>query len=682
MYSVGGGSPEAALAVYRAMSASQSRNYDRSQDISPRQMVILLEVSERTGTSLGQALATGEHESAHTWNDYVRPTLKNGNVGSATGVWQFQPATFHSIVRKFGTQLLAASGADAATGREAMDLGDGPFTDAKVRSLIQETVDGKRGVEDEQLQLLRHNFAVLTFAKHYLSLDTGAATPEEDYLFHFLGAGQGRRVLALAQGVARDTLCVKPVELPFPPLETEPELQAGDDRVAVTRARAVLMNPRPVAANPTFVPSVGPYVPRPGSSGWASAAKPQLLQPGNRIRTILDTEASLQIVLPGASEPVFVSPMDPYVPPPVSSEWGLPANSPTVTGNLGMFYHDGKGQSQPYTWAEFMENLARRVRADSQPALVRAKYGVGFWLNGGDIPERAFNPENISRAAEFRHERGRTVLVPEAMVTGPLSRDETWLYEQRLAALVSQGDDQPTDTLPPETLSALHHFRMLPANVEDPSTTHPEVKKALHSFRKKVGKDEPDDPAHFNLLMPAERIALEVYDRRLAHYAGLQACQQASFGDVPDLSRIGKMPAGLRRLAAPHIAALQTALSAQGLLTRPTKKSVWRDKKRKKHVDYKTVPFSGKADKATVAALNTFQLRNGLRKTDGVMDSVTLEMLGLPPMGPEIFRPLSGPRCPIEGGGGTAPMCEILTENRRIDLGGVRSTLPRPAPRL
>ncbi|MFZ0791761.1 MAG: hypothetical protein WAM94_19280, partial [Chromatiaceae bacterium] len=207
-----GSQPEVTVADYRAMSDSQSRNHDRTQDISPRQMVILLEVSERTGASLGQALATGEFESAHTWNDHIRPILKSGKLGSATGVWQFQPATFHSIIRLFGAQLLAATEANAATGRQHMDLGEGPFNDATVRRLIWETVDGTRGAQDEELQLLRHNFAVLAFAKHYLTVDSGAATPEEDFLHHFLGSGQARQVLALARGEARDTLCVKPPE--------------------------------------------------------------------------------------------------------------------------------------------------------------------------------------------------------------------------------------------------------------------------------------------------------------------------------------------------------------------------------------------------------------------------------------------------------------------------------------
>ena len=208
------------------------------------------------------------------------------------------------------------------------------------------------------------------------------------------------------------------------------------------------------------------------------------------------------------------------------------------------------------------------------------------------------------------------------------------------------------------------------------------MQKALHSFRKTVGKDEPDDPANFNLLMPAERIALEIYDQRLALYAALQAGQQASFGDALDLSRIRKMPVGLRKSAAPHIAVLQRALAVQGLLTQPTKKSVWRDKKRKKHVDYKAVPFAGKADKATVAAIDAFQWRNGLRKTQGVLDAVTLTMLDVPPMGPEILLPLSGPQCAIDGSAETAPMCEIPTTNERRDFGDFIPIRPRSVPGL
>ncbi len=538
-----------------------------------------------------------------------------------------------------------------------------------------------RGVRrTRSLQLLRHNFAVLAFAKHFLSLDTGATTPEEDYLFHFLGAGQGRRVLALARGEARDTLSVKPVEAPLAPLEPPaPELAEGDPRMALRKATALVPALPPVAADPVLGPPIT-REPRSPDMRLRIRGEVDSSAVGGRITTI-QSKAGLPSMRPLDLRSTVIPPFS-FDPPPVSAEWGLPADSPTVTGNLGMFYRDGKGQTQPYTWAEFMDNLARRVRADQQPALVRAKYGVGFSLNGGDVPARAFNPEAVSEAAEFRHRHGRILQVPEALVTGPLSRDETEHYKQRLGALVSQGDDEPTDTLPPEALSALHHLGLLRECVQDVSTTHPEVRRALNAFRERVGKADPDDPAHSNRLMPAERIALEIYDRRISHYAALQACQDASSGDAPNLGRIRKLSVGLQRPTAPHIAAVQNALAAQGLLKPRIEKRVWRDKKRKKHVAYRPAPFAGKPDKATVAALDTFQLRNGLRRTDGVLDAVTLELLGLPPMGPEIFLPLTGPQCPIPGGAETVSQCEIPTKGQRSHVADLIPTRSRPAPRL
>ena len=197
-------------------------------------------------------------------------TLKSGNLGSATGVWQFLPATFHRIVKLFGAQLLAASEADAATGRQPMDLGAGPFTDAKVRRLIRETVDGQRGADDAQLQLLRHNFAVLAFAKHYLSLESGAATPEEDYLFHFLGEGQGRRILALARGEVRHTLCVKRVGPPAQ--EPGPELLAGQGALALP----------PVVPGPARLPSIDALTRPPVV--LASGPKPSWGRPRGAVR--------------------------------------------------------------------------------------------------------------------------------------------------------------------------------------------------------------------------------------------------------------------------------------------------------------------------------------------------------------------------------------------------------------
>ena len=613
------GAPPDPLAAYQAFADSRARDYDRAQDISPRQMVLLLEVSERTGADLGHELATGEHESAHTWNDHVRPSLKSGNLGSATGVWQFQPATFHGIMRMYGSRLLTLSAADPVSDRDHLDLGDGPFTDEQVRGIIQDTVDGKRAADDQGLQLLRHNFAVLAFARHFLSVDSGAATPEEDFLFHFLGAGQARRVLALARGEARDTLSVKPVELPVTAMAEDPARPLGEGTMEV-----------------------------------------------------VESEIGLDTLFRPATELPGLEPIIPDLPPPISSEWGYPADSPIVTGNLGMFYRDGKGQSDPYTWAEFMDHLARRIRAQNQPALVRAKYGVGFGLKGGDIPGRAFDPDAAGEPVEFRYRDGQRVLVPEAMVMGPLDGEETARYRQRLAALVGQGDDTPTDVLPPESLAALHHLGVLSPEVRDRSTDNPKVQAALAAFREKVGKAEPDDPDHVDRLMPAERIALEAYDLRIGHYAGLQACQAAASTEAPDLNRFKDLPAGPRRSAAPHIAAVQTALAERGLLERPVKKTVWRDKKRRKRTAYKTLPFAGKPDKTTVAALDSFRLRNGLAQTGGVLDAVTLELLGLPPMGPEIFLPPAGPECPLERTAEAAPRCEIAARDRWTDLGALK----------
>jgi hypothetical protein len=202
-------------------------------------------------------------------------------------------------------------------------------------------------------------------------------------------------------------------------------------------------------------------------------------------------------------------------------------------------------------------------------------------------------------------------------------------------------------------------------NVQEACTSSPEVRQALHDFRRKVGKDEPDDPAHFNLLMPAERVALEIYDQRLARYAALQAVQRASLSHAPDLSRIQEMWAWQQRFAAPHIVELQRALAAQGLLKQPRKKSVWRDKKRRKRVKYKTLPFAGKVDGDTVTAFRTFQLGNGLQQTEGILDSVSLRMLGLATMGSEIFLPIVGPECAVNETTKLASMCAIPAENKR-----------------
>ncbi|WP_242482391.1 peptidoglycan-binding domain-containing protein [Thiocystis violacea] len=657
-----------ALAAYRATVAEQARNYDQTQDISPRQMLILLEVCERTGASLGQVLATGEYESARTWNDYVRPTLGSGRLGSATGVWQFIPSTFHRIMKRFGTQLLAASEPDAATGRARLDLGDGPFTDEQVRRLIQDTVDGKRSADDAEVLLLRHNFAVLAFAKHYLSVDSGAKTAEEDYLFHFLGEDRGRKVLALARGDVRDTLCVKMPDLeePLPmEVEAEPELAANDYLKPRPQARAILQSasvmtsdiglllpsrPLGLTSDPLGQPRIM------ARQGLTSELQAHAL---SRRITVLEDSATFQAPSPLPAESAVWSEPTPKAPPPISSDWGLPADSPVVTGNLGMFYRDGKGQSQPYTWAEFFEKLGKRVRSKEQPAMVRAKYGVGFRLNGGDMPQWTFDPNKTLETVELRHELSGSLLVPEKLMTGPLDPSETQYYKQRLAELLSQGEDQPLRTLPARALSALQHLELLAPDVQDLSTDSPQVRKALESFRAMVGKDAPDDPAQAAMLMPTERVALELYDQRLARYAALQAGQQAALDQSLDLPGIRRLLKGQRQSSVPHIAVVQKALADEGLLTQSTKKVVWRDKRRKRHVSYEPAPFDGIAGKLTLGALSRFQLRNGLRQTQGILDGVTLAMLGLPPMGPEIFLPPAGPQCPLDPNAETTPVCEV-----------------------
>lgn len=183
-------------------------------------------------------------------------------------------------------------------------------------------------------------------------------------------------------------------------------------------------------------------------------------------------------------------------------------------------------------------------------------------------------------------------------------------------------------------------------------------------------------------MRSAERVALDVYDRRIARYAALQAGQQVSLVDAPDLSRIKTLPSGLQRLAAPHLVQLQTALAERELLKQPTQKSVWRDKKKKKHVSYKTMPFAGKVDTATLAALDAFQWRNGLLKTGGALDAATLGLLGLPPMGAEIFRPLSGPMCSVQIWAGRPPICGIRLETQGpadvLRIAGLADLDPEP----
>jgi len=622
-------SPE--VQAYQYLAQREATNYDPSQDISPRQLLILLEVSERTGANLGQALATGEFESAKTWNDFVRPTLDNGRLGSATGVWQFIPSTFHRIIQSYGDDLLTASAADASLGREHLDLDSGPFSDAEVRAIIRDTVDGVRDARDEHLQLLRHNFAVLAFAKHYLSLDSGARTPVEDYLFHFLGETRGRQILALAQGEARHTLSVAP---PAPDPSRSP-------RALITSLRghadSLPSGDAAAAANAWVLASSGHGLgglPTAPGLFRQSSSDVVLLRPPSPDASSAMSDGSLPSRVGASGAPrsaVWGSSRA------VSSAWGLPADSPVVTGNPSMFYRDGRGRSDPYTWAEFMSALASRVKARRQPAMVRGKYGVGFPLQGADMPDwRLDNETDITRIT-LRHRINAPVEVPKALITGPLDAAEMRQYKARLAALIRRGEVEPLVVLPPESAAALRHLGVLSPEVSDLRTDTAPVREALRAARALFAKDAPDDPALVHRLLPAERVALQLYDQRITRYAALQLGQRAATAQTLDLTRIGSLLRHQRRASKPYIVALQQALQDRGLQTQT---NVRRGSKPRR--------LDGIAGKLTFAAIEHFQLHNGLQPTPGRLDPVTAALLGLPPLGRHIFLGPAGPRCPVE----------------------------------
>ncbi len=497
-----------AVERFQVLAHRRARDYDRAQDIRPRQLLALLDVAERTGYSLGQLLATGEHESAHTWNDFVRPTLGGGRLGSAAGVWQFQPRTFGRIIHLYGDDLLALTEADPVAGRRRLDIGFGPFCDGHVRLIIRDTADGLRDPTDQELKLLRHNVVVLAFSKYLLSRDSGATDPVEDYLFHFLGPTQGRRVLTHARGPDRHTRTVRP----------PPRSQADP---AASHARAAPTPADRLPARPVELLKLAPrgYI-QPGSR----PSDAMLRRPGQTAPRVRDSaSAPLLRLVPrslGGSTPNWHAPH------------GYAYDSTVVRGNTGMFYRDGLGRTDPYTWAEFLQHIARRVKADQQPKLVRAKYGVGFRLEGGDMPRWAFDPTNPGADLALRLADGSRLAMPKARLTEPLTLTEMRDYQRRLLALVRLGPGPgPTDTLSDAAAHMLHRLGLLGPDPFDAlavdlglgfghrlRTTTPAVRDALHAFRELVGKAPPDDPANIDLVLPAEHAAMEAYGRRIAHF--------------------------------------------------------------------------------------------------------------------------------------------------------------------
>ena len=98
--------------------------------------------------------------------------------------------------------------------------------------------------------------------------------------------------------------------------------------------------------------------------------------------------------------------------------------------------------------------------------------------------------------------------------------------------------------------------------------------------------------------------------------------------------------------------------------------------------------FSGKPDQATITALDSFQWRHGLQQTAGVLDVVTLNLLGLPSLGPELFQTLSGPQCLIDDLAEPPAWCEITKATPEVKQRGhdalhiTLQTPPRASPRL
>jgi hypothetical protein len=171
------------------------------------------------------------------------------------------------------------------------------------------------------------------------------------------------------------------------------------------------------------------------------------------------------------------------------------------------------------------------------------------------MPRWAFDPDapgsgDGDRLA-VRLDDGTTLDLPRAQLLEPLDGRELRDYQRRLATLIGLGEAEPTAVLSVAAARTLWRLGLLTppaeaapgtvaaADAGDPAalfgtdmgpgwgrvlrTDHPAVRAALHAFRELVGKAEPDDPAQADLLLPAERVALETYGKRIERLVAAHA---------------------------------------------------------------------------------------------------------------------------------------------------------------
>ncbi len=161
-------------------------NYTGLQDrtrrsIPPEYMAQLMQVAAVLDKPLDEFLATSYYESAGTFNRHIKPIIepamgkKPPRYGDATGLFQFQGATFNTVMNRNAKAILNQT--------KGMDLGDGLFTDAQVRKLLE----NHNGRATPDLLALRSNVIVSAFAKHYLDQDSGGQTPAARYSAHVTG---------------------------------------------------------------------------------------------------------------------------------------------------------------------------------------------------------------------------------------------------------------------------------------------------------------------------------------------------------------------------------------------------------------------------------------------------------------------------------------------------------------